>query len=275
MTKQRLFGSALPAIPLRPLLIAILCATPFVSLEAQDDDHDHDHDHLHFSHPMVTESPSPDTKFRLDYLGIRARDIIDLRESWVRLEGEYAFNRSVSLAIVTPYIWRTAPAAERANGIGNVEVSLKAASLALGERDILLGGGLSAELPTGSDTNGIGSGRLVELEPFVDAGYKRKSLELVGFVTLSTTIRRHVDEEAERNLTLDFSALYQFHPRLEGLIEVTSERALVGEESGSQQTFLAPGLKVYPFPNRQFMFGASIELGTGTAQDTRALLLSA
>src|SRR3982750_1566289 len=160
MSHHSLFGGAPRAAHLRGfLIIAVLQLLPFADLMSQEhDDHDHDHDHLHFSHPMVTESPSPDTKFRLDYLGIRARDIIDLRESWVRLEGEYAFNRSVSLAIVTPYIWRTGPAAERANGIGNVEVSLKAASLALGERDILLGGGLSAELPTGSDTNGIGSG---------------------------------------------------------------------------------------------------------------------
>src|SRR3954467_2374514 len=120
MTKLRLYGSAMPAMPLRLLLIAILCATPFVSLEAQDDDHDHDHDHLHFSHPMVTESPSPDTKIRVDYLGLRIGAATDVHENVVSIEGEYAFNHSVSFAVVTPFVWRTAPGAERVSGLGNI-----------------------------------------------------------------------------------------------------------------------------------------------------------
>jgi hypothetical protein len=151
---------------------------------------------------------------------------------------------------------------------------LKAASLALGEHGLLLGGGLSAALPTGSDAKGIGSAHIVELEPFLDAGYKRNALELVGFAILSSTFHRRPGEEAERNLTFDFSTLYRIQPRLEALMEVTTARALVGAESGSQQTFVAPGLKVYPFTNRQFMFGASVELGTGVVRETRAWLLS-
>jgi hypothetical protein len=242
--------------------------------QEHDDDHDHDHDHLHFSHPLVTESPSPDTKLRLDYVGTRSNDPTGVHENTFRLEGEYAFNHSVSLAIVTPFISRTAPAVDRASGLGNIEVSLKAASLAFGERGLLLGGGLSAALPTGSDAKAIGSAHLVELEPFVDAGYKRNALEFVGFATLSSTFHRRAAEVEERSLTFDFSTLYRIHSRLEGMLELTTARALVGAESGSQQTFVAPGLKVYPFTNRQLMFGASLELGTGIVHDTRALLVS-
>jgi hypothetical protein len=146
--------------------------------------------------------------------------------------------------------------------------------LAFGEHGLLLGGGLSAGLPTGSDKKGIGSAHIVELEPFLDAGYKREAVELVGFAILSSTFRRRAGDEAERNLTFDFSALYHLLSRLEGLIELTTARALIGPESGSQQTFIAPGLKVYPFTNRKFMFGASVELGTGAVRDTHALLLS-
>jgi hypothetical protein len=190
------------------------------------------------------------------------------------LEGEYAFNHAISLAIVTPFISRTAPAAERASGLGNIQLSLKAASLAFGERGFLIGGGLSAALPTGSDTKGIGSAHIVELEPFLDAGYKRGPLELVGFSTVSSTFRRRPGEEAERNLTLDFSALYRIQSRLEGLIEVTTTRALIGNASGIREAFIAPGFKVFPFANRNLMFGASVEIGTGVARDTHALLLS-
>ena len=274
MSHPNLSGSGLcVAYSRRLLLIATLFLVPFTA-HAQEQDEDHDHDHLHFSHPLVTESPTPDTKLRLDFLGVRMSGPAGLQENTFRLEGEYAFNHSVSLAIVTPFVFRTAPAAERASGLGNVELSLKAASLAFDERGLLLGGGLSAGLPTGSDKKAIGSAHIIELEPFIDAGYKRDALELVGFALLSSTLHRQAGEEAERNLTFDFSALYRLQSRLEGLIEIATTRALTGAESGSQQTFLAPGLKVYPFTNRKFMFGASVEIGTGAVRDTHALLLS-
>jgi hypothetical protein len=275
MSNPNLFGSGLRgACSRRLILIAAPLLMPLTGIRAQEHEEDHDHDHLHFSHPLVTESPSPDTKLRLDYIYARTSGVADVRENTVRIEGEYSFNHSISLAIVTPFISRTAPAADRASGLGNIELSLKAASLAFGEDGLLLGGGLSAALPTGSDTKGIGSAHIVELEPFLDAGYKRRALELVGFATLSSTFRRRAGEEAERNLTFDFSALYRIQSRLEGLIEVTTTQALIGAESGSQRTFIAPGLKVYPFTNRKFMFGASVELGTGAVHDSHALLLS-
>jgi hypothetical protein len=258
----------------RSILIAALFLTPLTAVQAQEHDDDHDHDHLHFSHPLVTESPSPDTKLRFDYIGFRTSDATGIHENIFRLEGEYSFTHSVSLAVVAPFTSRTAPATERASGLGNIELSVKAASLAFGEHGLLLGGGLSAALPTGSDAKGIGSSHIVELEPFLDAGYKRDGLELVGFANLSSTFRRRPGEERERTLTFDFSALYPIHPRIEGLVEVTTARPLVGSESGIQQTFVAPGLKVYPFTNRKFMFGASLEIGTGVVDETRALLIS-
>lgn len=275
MSDSNLPGSERPgARSRRWLLIVAFFIAPLTGMKAQEHEEDHDHDHLHFSHPLVTESPSPDTKLRLDYIGTRTSDPTGVRENTFRLEGEYAFNHSVSFAIVTPFISRTAPAADRASGLGDIELSLKAASLAFGEHGLLLGAGLSAALPTGSDTNGIGSAHIIELEPFLDAAYKRNAVELVGFAIVSSTFHRRAGEEAERNLTFDFSALYRIQSRLEGLIEVTTARALIGPESGSQQTFVAPGFKVYPFTNRKLMFGASVELGTGVVHDTHALLLS-
>jgi hypothetical protein len=275
MSRSNLSGSKHHSVYSRRLLLVVtFFLIPSAEMQAQEHEADHGHDHLHFSHPLVTESPSPDTKLRFDYIATRTSDPTGVRENTFRVEGEYAFNPSVSLAIVTPFISRTAPAAERVSSISNIELSLKAASLAFGDHGLLLGGGLSVALPTGNDAKGIGSTHIVEVEPFLDAGYKRNALELVGFATLSSTFHRRAGEEAERNLTFDFSALYRIHPRLEGLIEVTTTRGLVGAESGSQQTFVAPGFKVYPFTSRKFMFGASVEFGTGVVRDTRAFLLS-
>ncbi len=258
----------------RSLVIMLALMFPLAELTAQEHEEDHDHDHLHFSHPLVTESPSPDTKLRLDYIGTRISDQIGLHENVVRLEGEYAFNHSVSVSVVTPFVWRTAPSASRASGLGNIEVSLKAASLMFGDRGLLLGGGLSSALPTGNDSKGIGSGHIVELEPFLDLGYRRNGLEFVGLARASSTFRRRAGEEVERTLAFDFSALYQLQSRLEGLIELTTERALFGPDAGLPRTSIAPGLKAFPFQNRQIMFGASVELGTGAIHETRALLLS-
>ena len=276
MTRSNLYGSGFRgAGSRRSILIAAFVFIPLGAVGAQDHDEDHDHDHLHFSHPLVTESPSPDTKLRLDYIHTLTSGTAGVREDAIRVEVEHAFTHSVSLAIVTPFISRTTPATERVSGLGNIELSLKAASLAFGEDGVLLGGGLSAALPTGSDVKGIGSSHIVELEPFLDAGYKRNALELVGLAIISSTFHRQAGEQAERSLTFNFSTLYHIQPRFEGMIEVLTARALVGPKSGTQQTFIAPGLKVYPFTNRSLMFGASVELGTGVVHDTHAVLLSA
>ena len=120
MSNPNPLGSGIRGLHLcRSILIAALFVVPLGALKAQEheEDHDHDHDHLHFSHPLVTESPSPDTKLRFDYIGTRTSGPTGLHENTFRLEGEYAFSPSVSLAIVAPFISRTAPAPDRASGL--------------------------------------------------------------------------------------------------------------------------------------------------------------
>ena len=274
MTKPTWIGFDLRVVQAFAWLLTVTLLLIPAAAGAQERDDDHDEGHLHFSHPLVTESPSPDTKIRLDYIATNSSDGPGFHENTIRIEGEYAFTHSVSLAMVTPFIFRTAPSDERASGIGDVELSLKAASLAYAENGILLGGGLSVGVPTGSDVKAIGSSHIVELEPFVDAAYKRHELELVTFARFSSTVHRRANEEAERNLAFDFSALYRIHPRLETLLELTTERSLVASDVGAPQTFIAPGLKMYPFSNKQIMFGASLELGTGAARHQQSILVS-
>ena len=256
------------------LFVITLLVRPALA-HAQAHEDDDEHDHLHFSHPLVTESPTPDTKIRLDYVMLWTTDTPELRDHLVRVEGEYAFSHELSLALVAPYEFRTQPISERANGLGNLELSLKYASLRYGEKGILLGGGLSAGVPTGSDQKQIGSSHIVELEPFLDAGYKRERLELVTFARFSSTFNRRAGEDVERTLAFDFSTLYHVQPRLEALMEITSSRSTVATESGAPQTFLAPGVKLYPFRNPQLMFGASVVLGTGVVRNVKAVSLSA
>jgi hypothetical protein len=254
---------------------ALVIAANRSAAQEHDDDHDHDHDHLHFSHPMVTESPSPDTKFRFDYARAWVAGSDGATVNEVKAEAEYGFTPAISLAIVTPFIWVTGPVGDRVSGLGNIELSLKAAKVASEAHNVLIGGGLSAGLPTGNDAKGIGSGHLIELEPFVDGAYKVNALEFVAFARVSSIFRRRAGDENDRELAFDFSTLYRINPAVEALLEATSARPLVGPERGIPQTFVAPGVKVYPFTNKQIMFGASVLFGTGVVSNTRGALVSA
>ena len=69
-------------------MTAILAAT----IQAQ---HHHDEE-LHFSHPLITESPSPDTKVRFDYFYRRFR-ADKTSEHSPRIEFEYAFRPTFSV----------------------------------------------------------------------------------------------------------------------------------------------------------------------------------
>ena len=255
------------------LIFPALFLTRIAFAQEHDDDHDHDHDHLHFSHPLVTESPTPDTKLRFDFLTAGTTDLGSERDSRVQVEGEYAFGDAVSLAVIAPYVWlRTG--GNTVSSFGDLELSLKAASMLFAERGILIGGGLSTTLPTGSEDKGIGSGHVVELEPFIDAAYKHDALELVTFLSTSSAVNRRSGDTEDRTLSFNGSVLYALVPRLEALFELASTRTLVGPQTGSWQSLVAPGVKVYPVPNRRFMFGASAGFGIGDIKTARTYLVS-
>lgn len=243
---------------------------------APDDDHDHDHGRLHFSHPLVTESPSPDTKLRLDYLWTRSGPVAErVTDRTARIEGEYAFGPALSLAVTVPYIWRGATGRSAVHGVGNTELSLKAASLRWGEHGVLVGGGLSTGMPTGSDERGIGTSRAIDLEPFADVAVKRGGLELVGFGHYGQTVRNPAGTDTERELAFDGSVLYPAAHAVEVLLELEAVRNVGGPDIANELS-LAPGIKLYPFSNRQLMAGISVPIGVGgEARDGRGVLVSA
>ena len=176
--------------------------------------------------------------------------------------------------MTVPYVWRSGALAD-VHGFDNTELSLKAASLRWGERGLLVGGGVSAGLPTGSDERGIGSSRAVDVEPFVDLGLKPGKLELVGFARYGTTVRNPAGVDAEHELTFDASALYPVGRLAELLVEVETARVGTGPEAVTSK-LLAPGIKLYPFANRQLMAGISVPLGIPSdAASARGIVVSA
>lgn len=261
------------------LSAACLFAVSPSALRAQeehgDHEHEHQHDGLHFSHPLLNESPSPDTKFRLDYISSRAGAGDEgVTERGARLEGEYEFMDGVSLAVTVPWLRRASPLGT-VQGTGSTELSLKASSLRWGRQGVVVGGGFSVGLPTGNDEKAIGSSRSVELEPFADLGVQLGELELVAFGHYGTTVRNPTGVEAERELSLVGSALYPVSRLAELLLEVETVHPIGSDEQGT--TRLAPGLKLYPFSNRHLMGGVSvpISLRRNGEPESRAVIVSA
>lgn len=251
-TLSRRLGRATPTVWLLVFMSSVAIA--------QDLDH-HDHEGLHFSHPIVSESPSPDTKVRVDYgfMDITEEDE-GLSQNGLRLEAEYAFHPSFSIELDVPYRWQSRTSESTVSSLDNVSIALKFANFAFAQSGVLLGYGIELGLPTGDSEKGIGSDHIVEFVPFLDFGYKRSRLELVSFVEFAIPTNQAEDEEIETELEYTFSSLYHFGERLEGLVEFDGETVLSGEEAGETVFNLSPGLKYRFLRSRMLAFGVSAGL---------------
>lgn len=214
---------------------------------------------LHFAHPVVTESPSPDTKLRVDY---RRRDADsaggDTTFDTLRVEGEYAFSPSLSVLAEVPYVRRDPPMGDDRFNFDSSEVAVKYANFALAERGFLLGGGFALGLPTGSDDKGIGSDQEVEIEPFANLGYKRGSWETVARLEVGVPTNQPAAEKdaVDAELGFQFSALYHLTDRFKPLLEVDGETIVAGNDDETVAN-LSPGIKFHPTADPDLALAAS------------------
>lgn len=241
------------------------------------DDHDahddHHHAPVHFSHPLFTESPSPDTKLRFDYL--RAPLARAASDNTFRVEGEYAFTRNISIEANLPMTSRSVGGTST-SAVGSGEIALKLASFAAARHGVLLGGGVGFGIPTGNDEKGIGSDHLVEVEPYVDFGYMRKQMELVSFASFSTTTRRKDGEENEKEVAIAGSLLYHLDPRFESLIELEARRSLYSDAEDEQVVNAGVGLKYHVSRIRALVVGVGGRIPLTTEREFQSeIILSA
>jgi hypothetical protein len=252
-------------------LVAVLMLMPS-TVRAQHDD-DHHHAPVHFSHPLFTESPSPDTKLRLDYL--RAPLARAASDNTFRVEGEYAFTRSVSIEANLPMTSRSVNGTST-SAVGSGEIALKLASFAAARRGVLLGGGIGFGVPTGNDEKGIGSDHLIEVEPYVDFGYMHKQMELVSFASFSTTTRRKDGEKNEKEVAVAGSLLYHLDPRFESLVEVEARRSLYSDAEDEQVVNAGVGLKYHVSRFRALVVGIGGRIPLTTEREFQSeIILSA
>ncbi len=263
------------------VLLTIATFLPLGSVLA-DSGHDYKEtishsDNLHFAHPLISESPSPDTKIRLDYF---FRDIDhkdeNAKESELRLELEYAFHPTFSVELDVPYLFHDPDMGINESALNNVKLGFKFANFAFEEHNLLLGYGIEFGFPTGDEKKGIGSEHIFEIELFLDAGYKWESLEVVAFLDFGIPINQRAEEEVETEMGFNLSFLYHFHPRIQGILELGGETVLSGDENGESVVNIAPGIKFDPLPNRDFQLGLGLSFPLSDKEEFETqVLLSA
>ena len=264
-------------------LVALCAAAPAA---AQDHDHeDGDHGHhegLHFTHPLIAESVSPDTKIRLDH------DYFEFPEGDSEhagtLEAEYAFTRGFSIEVGLPYSYT-------ASALGNLEAVLKFANYAHEDAGVLLGYGIELGFPTNGDPEdeegeepilqnvgarppfpgrpsfaftGGGSGvegtlgtTEYEIAPFLNVGFMRNGLELVAWTFFEIPFNQEEPEEVATELAYNLSALYPTGGRLQALLELDGSSGISGEAVDEDVLQVSPGLRFQPIPDRPLVIGTA------------------
>ncbi len=234
------------------------------SFLSADDGHSHTKKGLHFSHPLISESPSPDTKIRLDYFFFDVEGESEegeeeegggFKEHTIRLEAEYAFSRNISLEVNVPYTFIDPDEGQGEDHFNNIEVGLKLASFIFEEYGLLLGGGIEFGIPAGDDEKGIGSDHIIEIEPFLSMGYKYNNFELVSFLSLGFPVNQDDGEDESDEFGYNVSLLYHLTESIVALLEFDGEVALNGEEDGESVLNIDPGIKIMPFNNKDIQIG--------------------
>lgn len=273
-------------------------AAPAGAQEAHRHSHQEQEAHaregLHFSHPLVAESPTPDTKIRLDYRFFDYPEGTD--ENSAELEAEYAFSRVFSVEAGLPYTFNGAT-------FGNVSVLFKFSNYAFEESGVLLGYGLGLSAPTNGapETGGgghaasvrseasrirpegrsrptregptagepllhtSGGGGVVptlgtqtwELQPYLNVALAQGAWELAGWGLLGVPFNQEHQHEVQTSITYQLSTLYHVSDRLQAVLELDGRGGISGEAVGSDVLNLSPGVKFAPLAGQPLFVGVS------------------
>ncbi len=229
---------------------------------------------LSFNHPLIAESPSPDTKLRVDYF-FADGDHED--EHTIRLEAEYAFSRSLSVEVDVPYTFVDPEGSPSEDHFGNIDIGLKWASFAFEEHNLLVGGGVELVLPTGDDDRGIGSDHTLKIEPFIDLGYQQPQYEVIAFLAFGIPTNEPDEEKDEEDLELEFnlSFLYVITPHLMGLLELDGSSVVSGTDNKTVVN-LTPGIQFQLPDHPNWRLGVAVSFPLSNDEDFKSqLLLSA
>ena len=238
---------------MRLLSILFITAILATTIQAQ---HHHDEE-LHFSHPLITESPSPDTKVRFDYFYRRFRADRTSEHS-PRVEFEYAFRPTFSVEVNVPYTFRNVETQPTTSHTDSMDVALKFANPVFKEHHILLDYGVEFGLPTGSDNKAIGSSHIFEVAPYFGAGLKREKVEVVAFSSVRVPTNKRIGDEDATTLGYQLSFLFKPTPSIAPMIELDGQTGLGSLVLGNTVVNISPGIKFRPLHSEHWQVGAGI-----------------
>lgn len=250
-------GAAVLETPFKRYLFSILVL--FVCgkhLPAFADGVDGDSGIPDLAHPLIAESPTPDTELRFEYIFVEKQNA---DEYIVNPEGELAIASWASIEVDLPYVFRDSTVGTASeNNFGVAEVALKLAH-GIGP-NALVGGGLELGLPTGDDTKSIGSNNELVIEPFVDFGVKFKTFEVITFLGFGIPINQQSAEERDaKDLELEYNLAFAhwFAPSTRLILELDGEAVVVGDDNEAVINFTA-GFIGSPNANLPLEIGAGI-----------------
>ena len=214
--------------------------------------HAHAHPGIDLAHPIVTESPVPETHLRLDY---NFADSDDGREHTLTASAEYAFTPNLSVEAVLPYTFLDPDEGGTAGRIADTTVGVKLATYQFIDHGLIPAVGLEVVLPTGNEERGIGSDHVVELEPFVRVGYRAGRLEIIGSFGVGIPLNQDDAEDEEEDFALAYgvSTLYHVMPDVQALLELHGE-SVFGDADESVFS-LSPGVTFQPFADKSITIG--------------------
>jgi len=243
------------------------------------------HAGLHFTHPLVAESVSPDTKLRLDF---GRRDLGGEAESEMELEAEYALHRSFAVEVGVHF--------EPAEGrFGETHVIAKFANYAFEGAGVLLGYGMELGLPTGA-AHGHGGlegpehehlegeepqveepapdENVYEFAPFLNAGLATGSWEVSAWTRYAIPTNQVEPADRGPELRYSLSALLHATPRLQPVLELSGAAGLGGPSADRETVALTPGLRIRPFLDQPLVVGGAVTvpITDERAFDSRFLL---
>lgn len=242
------------------------------------------HTRLHFTHPLIAESVSPDTKLRLDY---GYQDIGSESAGELELEGEYAFHRSVALEIGMHFD-------ASAGDLGETHVIAKFANYAFEDHGLLLGYGMEIGLPTGSGHAHGGLEKpdhehaegeeheeelaedddVYEFAPFLNAGLAAGRWEFVAWTRYTIPTNQGTPAELGPQLRFDLSMLLHASDHVEPVLEVGGSMGLGGPQADRETLRLSPGVRIRPDAGQPLVIGGAVSLPLTDARefDTRVLV---
>ena len=199
------------------LLISFLIVPLTVSNSFAQKNDKKDDDHLEFSHPIFTESISPDTKIRFNYVNTKIDN--SLSSHGFDLEAEYALVPAFSIHLDIPYTVLKPKNSSSISHLEDVELALKFANFAFAKHKVLIGYGINFGFPTGSDVKGIGSDHIFSVDPFFNGGVMWRKWEWTTYFTFDIPTHQLSHENLPSGLESRVTALYKVNPNWQLLVE--------------------------------------------------------